>query len=134
MDPLWINRGLAGLSSVNTQYALPTWALNYSYIYLDVLDKRSQISADLINKSGVYCWYNLLNGNYYISSGKNLINRINDYFQPSYLKNKANLIIIRAIVKNGLGTFALVILEFSSKEEFLAREQYWLELLKPVVL
>lgn len=109
---------------------LPSWALN-SKSYLNVLDQRAQISLDLNGKTGIYCWYNNSNGNFYIGSAKNLRNRINDYFQPSYYKDKKNLIIIRAILKYGLGNFTLIILEYTSIENILNREQYWLDLLNP---
>ena len=72
---------------------LPSFILKAPLLYLNVLE-RQQISSDLQNKCGVYCWYNLINGNYYIGSGVILTNRINDYFQPSYYRDKSNLIIV----------------------------------------
>jgi group I intron endonuclease len=110
---------------------LPSWVLNSPHFFLNVLDQRNVISNDLKYKSGIYCWYNLINGNYYIGSGLELRNRINGYFQQSYYRDIANLIIIRAILKYALGYFALIILEYTSKTELLSREQYWLDWLKP---
>lgn len=123
--------GIKALSTINNPVTLPAWGLNSPQLYLNVLEQRIQISADLKSKSGVYCWYNLLNGNYYIGSAIDLRSRINDYFQESYFRDKANLIIVRSILKYGLGNFALIILEYSSREESISREQYWLDLLKP---
>ena len=69
-----------------------------------------------------------MNGKYYIGSSLNLTNRLNDYFQDWYYKDRANVYIVRVILKYGLGNFALLILEFSDKD---AREQYWIDELKP---
>lgn len=124
-------KGIKLLSTINNPGTLPAWVLNSPQLYLNVLEQRIKISADLKGKSGVYCWYNLLNGNYYIGSAIDLRNRINDYFQQSYFRDKSNLIIIRSILKYGLGNFSLIILEYSSQENLISREQYWLDLLNP---
>lgn len=109
---------------------LPFWALNVKH-YLNVLEQRTEISKDMKNKTGIYCWYNNINGNFYIGSATDLRNRINDYFQPSYYKDKKNLIIIRAILKYGIGNFSLIILEYTTVENLLEREQHWLDKLNP---
>lgn len=41
------------------------------------------------------------------------------------------MIIVKAILKYGLGNFALVILEFTKTNELLSREQYYLDSLNP---
>jgi group I intron endonuclease len=93
--------------------------------------QRGEMFKELKAKSGIYCWVNMINGKYYIGSGIDLNNRINDYFQESYYKSKSDLIIVRAILKYGLGNFALVILEFTDKDELLSREQHFLDTLEP---
>ena len=94
--------------------------------------------TDTKYKSGVYCWINLLDGKYYIGSSLNLNNKINDYFQDWYYKDRTNVIIVRAILKYGLGNFALLILDClrsfaasNEKENTLVKEQFWLDKLKP---
>ena len=72
-----------------------------------------------------------MDGKYYIGSSLKLNSRLNDYFQDWYYKDRANLIIVRAILKYGMGNFALLILEFTEKENTLVRVQFWLEELKP---
>lgn len=72
-----------------------------------------------------------MNGKYYIGSGIDLNIRLSDYFQAWYYKDKTNLVIVRAILKYGIGNFALVILDFTEEENTLSREQYWLDELKP---
>lgn len=72
-----------------------------------------------------------MNGKYYIGSGLNLTNRLNDYFQDWYYKDRINLPIVRAILKYGMGNFALLILDFTDQENTLVKEQFWLDKLKP---
>lgn len=72
-----------------------------------------------------------MNGKYYIGSSLNLTNRLNDYFQDWYYKDRNKLPIVRAILKYGMGNFALLILDFTDKENTLVKEQFWLDKLKP---
>ena len=57
-------------------------------------------------------------GNFYIGSSVNLRSRINNYFQPSYFKNKPDLLIVKAIINDEISNFALVILEFRIKKTY----------------
>ena len=43
-----------------------------AYYYPNPLSQRKEITNDLKNKSGVYCWFNTINGNFYIGSVVNL--------------------------------------------------------------
>ena len=63
-----------------------------------------------------------MNGKYYVGSSLTLNNRLSDYFQDWYYKDKTNLPIVRAILKYGMGNFALLILEFTDKENTLVKE------------
>lgn len=107
-------------------------------IFSEPLKQRTEITHYTFNKSGIYCWINKINGNFYIGSGIKLNNRINDYFQKAYLLKKENLIIVRGIKHYGLENFELIILEdfsaaeSSSIEQILEREQYWINLLNPI--
>ena len=119
------------LNSSNLKLSLPAFATEAPKVYLNVLLQRDEMFKELKAKSGIYCWVNMINGKYYIGSGIDLNNRINDYYQESYYKSKSNLIIVRSILKYGLGNFALVILEFTDKDELLSREQHFLDTLEP---
>ena len=110
---------------------LPAFAANASRVFFNVLSERKEISKYLKGKSGVYCWVNLINGKYYIGSGVELNVRVSDYFQKSYLTNKFHLPIVKAISKYGLENFALVILEFTDKDELLSREDHFLKNTSP---
>ncbi|CCO27482.1 GIY-YIG endonuclease (mitochondrion) [Rhizoctonia solani AG-1 IB] len=110
---------------------LPDFALNALKVFQNVLSDRSEISNYLRGKSGVYCWVNLITGKYYIGSAVDLSNRVNDYYQESYYESRSNTIIVRSILKYGLSNFALVILEFTDKDNLLSREDHFILTLKP---
>lgn len=97
--------------------------------------QRTEITKYVVNKSGIYCWINKLNGNFYIGSAIKLNNRINDNYQKSYLLEKKDLVIVKAINKYGLDNFNLVILEILPDLDakiLLKKEQYWISLLEPI--
>ena len=50
----------------------------------------------------------------------------------SYLREKNNLIIVRALSHYKMNSFSLFILEITDKENVLNREQYYLDEFKPV--
>ena len=67
-------------------------------------------------------WVEKTNCSHWISSEHGTVSK------HWYYKDRANVYIVRAFLKYGLGNFALLILEFSDKD---AREQYWIDELKP---
>lgn len=74
---------------------------------------RKDILEENKNKSGIYRFYNKLNGKFYIGSSKNLKNRFLKYFNLNNIsKIKNNLTISRALVKYGYNNFRLEILEY----------------------
>lgn len=84
------------------------------------------------NKVGVYRWVNLKNGKTYIGSSVDLGKRLQKYYNYNYLIDpKRNMIILKTLIKYGYSNFKVEILEFCNKDEVLAREQYYLDLLKP---
>lgn len=83
-------------------------------------------------KSGIYCLVNNINGNYYIGSRIDLNNRLRDYQQPGYLRDKGDLTIIRAIKKYGIENFSMLVIEFTTVEQnILDVEQVWLDNFNP---
>lgn len=107
------------------------FTVNAVIIFFDLLSIRTEISSFLNGKSGIYCWINLLTGDYYIGRGVNLKSRINNYFQPSYFRAKPNLKIVKAILKYDINNFAIVILEFTNKENLSSRENHYIKTLNP---
>jgi len=115
----------------NFNLALPSFATEAPKVFINVLSERAEMSKHLRGQSGIYCWINLLNGKYYIGSAVDLGNRVNDYFQDSYYKTRPNTIIVRSILKYGIGNFALVVLEFVDKDDLLSREDHFIQTLNP---
>lgn len=103
-------------------------------IYPDTFSNKSAILKDTKNKAGVYRWVNKINGNTYIGSSVNLGRRFRVYYDFSYLSvriTKSKSRIYSAILKHGYSNFQLEILEYSTKENTINREQYYIDLLKP---
>ena len=103
-------------------------------LYLDPYQNQWRIYAENLNKSGIYCWLNLINNKIYVGSALNITKRISNYFSVLYLRrylSKYKSHIYQSIVKYGYNNFSLHILEYCSKEELLVREQYYLDLLQP---
>ena len=113
-------------SSTNFPYCFPV----KSYENADT--DKFQIINENRNKAGIYRWINLKNGKTYIGSSVDLGNRLQKYYNYNYLIDpKRNMIILKTLIKYGYSNFKLEILEFCNKDEVLAREQYYLDLLKP---
>lgn len=76
---------------------------------------------------------NIESGKSYIGSSANLNDRFRRYFNYSYLSNskRGASLICKALLKYGYVGFTLEILEYCSKTEVLAREQFYLDIFKP---
>lgn len=81
-------------------------------------------------KAGVYRWVNKISGKTYIGSSTNLRVRMYTYYSLRSLA-ESNRLIDRALLKYGFSNFSLEILEYCDGSEAIAREQYYLDLLKP---
>lgn len=83
------------------------------------------------NKSGIYCWYNISNSNFYVGSTIDINNRLSQYLSYKYLKQKPNSIIYKVLLKYGYSNFNFCILKYCEKKELLRWEQHYLDLLQP---
>lgn len=101
-------------------------------IYTNPKEQKQSIVLDNKLKSGVYRWTNKINGNTYIGSSTNLGPRLQQYYGKSLVNNQKTSLICRAIFKHGHENFTLEILEYCGKDETIQREQYYMDLLKPV--
>ena len=45
--------------------------------------QKKDILSDNKDKSGIYCWFNTVNGNFYIGSSSSLKTRFVHYYSPS---------------------------------------------------
>lgn len=93
----------------------------------------SDIPAELqaMRQSGIYQIVNSVNGKRYIGSAVNILKRWQ--YHISFLRRNihSNSYLQAAWNKyNGETTFNFQILEYCSKENLVAREQYWIDLLK----
>ncbi|KAG2217061.1 hypothetical protein INT45_004890, partial [Circinella minor] len=105
-------------------------------IYNNMLDDKSLIVSEFNNKSGIYLLHNLVNGKQYVGSSINLKRRLYSYYSPSKLID--NRYISNSILKYGHNNFTVLILELVEKSDhiktdLLNREQYYIDLLKPVL-
>ena len=101
------------------------------YINLYQSLTRSQLLKDNRGKAGIYMWTNLKNGNTYIGSSVNLSSRLLKYLNENALrKNKMRISL--AILKHNLENFSLDILEYCLPKDVIKREQYYLDIYKPI--
>lgn len=107
-------------------------------IYTNSGECREAIYTEYRGQTGIYLWHNNINGHQYVGSGVDVSMRLRSYFQPSYLAGKnITSLINKAILKYGHDHFSVVILEIVGvrgeveKDLYLAREQYYIDLLKP---
>jgi group I intron endonuclease len=78
-------------------------------VFENPITNRDKIRECTKGLSGIYLWFNKINGKCYIGSASELYKRISNYFQPVYLK--ISYPIINGINKYGINSFNLVILE-----------------------
>lgn len=93
---------------------------------------KKQIIDENKNKSGIYLFTNLLNKDKYVGQSGDLAKRFTKYFTLSYLNNKNTLVISRALIKYGYANFSISILEYCDKDILNEREQYYMDIIKPV--
>ena len=81
------------------------------------------IRKDNKNKVGVYCWFNLVNGKFYIGSSNHLHLRLSHYYKNSYYSARPNTLIVRALSRYGMENFSLIILEYTTPDYVINYEQ-----------
>jgi group I intron endonuclease len=87
---------------------------------------RLQIFKENRGKSGIYRWINLVNGKSYIGSSVDLSKRLKNHL---YSIN-SNILLQRAILKYGISSFSIQILEYCDKKQLISKEQFYLNLFK----
>lgn len=104
-----------------------TPVITYSNLALD----KYRIYEENKKKAGIYRWNNIITGKSYVGSSINLGHRFSQYYSIIHLKKKQSSIIYKSILKYGHSKFSLDILEYCESSLCIAREQYYLDLLKP---
>jgi group I intron endonuclease len=105
-------------------------------IYNNMLDDKFLILSEFDKKSGIYLLHNLVNGKQYVGSTIDFKRRLYSYYSPSKLID--GRYISNSILKYGHNNFAVLILELvelndHTKINLLNREQYYIDLLKPIL-
>nr|YP_010846173.1 GIY-YIG homing endonuclease [Cyathus stercoreus]WEV87360.1 GIY-YIG homing endonuclease [Cyathus stercoreus] len=98
--------------------------------FIDLIVSKFDILLNTKDKAGVYMFFNLTNGNYYIGSSVNLA--IKFRVQMSYVKS-VNLPLPLAINKYGPNNFVFLILQYCKKDVDICvgLEQHYIDLYKP---
>jgi group I intron endonuclease len=81
--------------------------------------------------SGVYCIVNFINGHFYVGSSKNISNRWSRHKSDLRKEKHGNRYLQRAWNKYGVENFGFNIIEETSVENLVEREQYYLDSCKP---
>lgn len=105
--------------------------ISFVKVYVNAFEVRKDIYKENQDKSGIYMLTNKLTNDIYIGQSRNLANRLKNYFNLSYLKDKDNLVISRALIKYGLSNFSITILEYCEISDLVIREQYYFDILNP---
>ena len=125
------NNSLHGLDVVSqlsdTVFSLSSISKLGLKTYENPQESRELIRKDNNEKVGVYCWFNNVNGKFYIGSGDPLYLRLSDYYQDWYYIARANVYIVRALSKHGMANFSLVILEYTTSDNLIKCEQKWID-------
>lgn len=103
----------------------------YVKFYENAFDMKKNILNENLDKSGIYMFTNKLTDDIYIGQSINLSNRFKNYFTLSYIKNRENFIISRALIKYGYSNFSITILEYCDQSNLLKREQFYFDKLNP---
>jgi len=105
--------------------------------YENAKSDYKQILNENKGKSGIYLWYNRINGHTYVGQSKNLgdtrVGRLVNYYKDGYLnsRTRGNSLIRKALLKYGHENFSLIILEYCPIDLLDIREQHWLDFLEP---
>lgn len=106
-------------------------------LYINAKSEKQNMLFENKGQCGIYIWINKLNGNRYVGSAKDLgdlkSGRLDRYFRPSYLTNSSlgSSAIRSALLKYGHENFMVGILEYTTYDELVLREQFYIDLLSP---
>jgi hypothetical protein len=100
-------------------------------VYVNADLDKSKILAKSLRVVCVYRWVNKINGDEYVGSTTNLRVRLYTYYSLGSL-SQSKRIIDRALLKYGYSNFRFEILEYCTKNNVIEREQYYIDLLKPI--
>jgi group I intron endonuclease len=96
---------------------------------------KKEIIQDNKNKAGIYQFINLLTKECYIGSSTNLSKRLGQYYNYSFISSPARgkSVIYSSILKYGYSNHSLTILEYCNVPDTISREQFYIDIIKPVM-
>jgi group I intron endonuclease len=104
-----------------------------TYNNMDI--NKSIIILNNKRKCGISRLNNLITGKRYIGSSVNLASRFINYYYRVFLEEnrvkKGSSIIYNSLLKYGYSNFSVDILEYCELHSLIAREQYYMDILKP---
>lgn len=101
--------------------------------YYNAYKDKYKILKENKSKSGIYRWVNNNTSENSVGSSKNLTNRFVVYYSIKSMKSqlkKGSSNIYTALIELGHSNFSLYILEYCEPSVLIAREQYYIDLLK----
>ena len=98
--------------------------------FIDIKKSKTEILLNIKNKSGIYMFFNLLNGNAYVGSSVKLDRRFRVHMSCI---DSVNLPLYNALNKYGINNFVFIILQYCERDEAvcLGLEKNYLDLFKP---
>ena len=102
------------------------------YKFIDLQKSRFDILSNIKDKSGVYMFFNLINGNSYLGSSIDLAKRFRLHMSKIKTKN-TKLPLYRSMKKYGINNFVYLVLQLCKPNQniCIGLEQYFLDLYKP---
>lgn len=105
----------------------------------DICEEKFEIedfikNLSKFNISGIYCWFNKLNGKIYIGSAKSLKIRFKSYIREfkKYKRRVENIRLFRSIKKYGLNNFLFIIIKSNiTLDSLIMQEQKYLDEFTP---
>jgi len=94
--------------------------------YSNAEECKKQILCENKGKTGIYRWVNTISNKSYIGSSISLTERFTNYYNINHLKAHYNMLICRALLKEGYSKFNLEILEFCNPDTRFERENYYI--------
>lgn len=110
----------------------------YSYgfpaYYKNFEEFKDLILRDNKGRAGIYMLTNKITKKKYIGKSSDLQSRFVNYFSKGFLDtNKGGSLIYRHLLKFGFENFSLTILEYCPIDDLQSREQYFIDVLKPLL-
>jgi len=119
---------LTNIQKVSNSY----YSLYSSVNYSNADTQKESILKDNKGNADVYCWANKDSGKIYVGSSVDLYRKFTNYYNIKYIIRTAkSSLICRALLKYSYSKFELDILEYCDPVNLIAREQYYIDLLKP---